>query len=136
MPSYSGLWQNQFNQPYSALGTNNTKELNNSLRTRLTKLITRERGGRKLMALMRALNGVAPGATAQVGYASSTYTQGAGRAIHNGGKRTITNTLDMNRATSAADVTMINAILDKTFAPNPYPRDKSGNGGSGKRNAF
>ena len=137
MPSYSGLWNGVYRINYSALASNgNTFEQNNRTRTAITKLISRDRGTRKLMSLMRALNGVAPGGTATVTFRNDKAPIANGDPLSNGGKRTIQTVNDVNRATTAADQTLINGILDKTFAPNPYPVDKSRNGGGNKRNSF
>jgi hypothetical protein len=38
----------------------------------------------------------------------------------------------VNRNTTAADVTQITALLDRTTYPASYPVDLSGNGGGGK----
>lgn len=132
MPSYSGLWNGVYGVDYATLGTNNTKELNGNIRRRLSKLIARERGGRKLAAIMKALNGAAPGGTITVNYAQVANASSPGQAVANGGARTITTVADMNRASTAADETMIDAILDQVFAPSSYPVDKSGNGGGSK----
>ena len=137
MPSYSGLWNGIYGINYSAIASNgNTFEQNNRTRTNLTKLISKDRGTRKLMSLMKALNGVAPGATATMTYKDIDGLPANGNPLSNGGKRVIATNNDVNRVTTAADVTLINGILDKTFAPNPYPVDKSRNGGGNKRNGF
>lgn len=137
MPSYSGLWNGIYGINYSALASNgNTFEQNNRLRTNLTKLVSRDRGTRKLMSLLRALNGVAPGGTATATFKTDEAVVANGNPLSNGGKRNIVTKTDVNRVTTAADVTLINGIWDKTFAPNPYPVDKSRNGGGNKRNGF
>ena len=41
--------------------------------------------------------------------------------------------LSINRATTANDQTIILDDLDFDNSPEPWPRDKSGNGGGGKR---
>jgi hypothetical protein len=136
MPSYSGLWNGVYGVNYSALASNgNTFEQNNRLRNTITKLISKDRGTRKLMALLRALNGVAPGGTATSQFKTISSDVQRGQPMTNGGKRTIDTKLDMNRATTAADVTSINAMLDKLYYPT-YPVDRSRNGGGGKRNSF
>lgn len=137
MPSYSGLWNGVYGVNYSAVPSNgNTFEQNNRIRNTLTKLVSKDRGARKLMSLMRALNGVAPGATATVTFKEIQALNGVGNPIVNGGKRVIETDNDVNRVTTAADVTLINGIFNKLFAPNPYPVDKSRNGGGNKRNTF
>ena len=57
MPSYSGLWNGVYGINYSALGSNNTKELNNTDRVMLSKTLSRTRGGRVLGALIKADHG-------------------------------------------------------------------------------
>jgi hypothetical protein len=137
MPSYSGLWNNIYGVNYTALASNgNTFEQNNRLRTTLSKLLTRDRGTRKLMAIMRALNGVAAGGTATVNYRNVREESVRGDALSNGGRRVIETDVDVNRATTAADQTLINGIFDRVFAPTSYPVDRSRNGGGNKRNGF
>jgi hypothetical protein len=50
-----------------------------------------------------------------------------------GGKRTIETKTFINRVTTAADQAKIAEDLLYKNSPNPWPRDKSGNGGGGKR---
>lgn len=137
MPSYSGLWNGVYGVNYSALASNgNTFEQNNRVRNTLTKLLSKDRGTRKLMSLMKALNGVVPGATATATHKEVEALTGVGNPIVNGGVRNIVTDNDVNRVTTAADVTLINGIFDKLYYPSPYPTDKSGNGGGNKRNGF
>jgi hypothetical protein len=136
MSTYSGLWNGHYGQTYSALGANNTVEQNNTTRSHLTKLVARGRGNRKLMALMRALNGVAAGGTAAVSHVQRTATPDLTAAYSGGGAVPIATVSDVNRVTTAADQTLINAIFDKVFAPSPYPTDASGNGGGNKVGKF
>jgi hypothetical protein len=49
-----------------------------------------------------------------------------------GGLQVIETVPVLNRVTTAADVTGINALLDRTVFPNPYPSDLGGSGGGGK----
>jgi len=137
MPSYSGLWNNVYGVNYTALASNgNTFEQNNRLRTTLSRLLTRDRGTRKLMAIMRALNGVAAGGTATVNHRNVREESVRGDALSNGGRRVIETDVDVNRVTTAADQTLINGIFDRVFAPTSYPVDRSRNGGGNKRNGF
>ena len=137
MPSYSGLWNGVYGINYSALASNgNTFEQNNRVRNTLTKLLSKDRGTRKLMSLMKALNGVVPGATATATHKEVEALNGVGNPIVNGGVRNIVTDNDVNRVTTAADVTLIAGIFDKLYYPSPYPVDKAGNGGSNKRNSF
>lgn len=136
MPSYSGLWNGEYGENYSALGSNNTAEQNNTLRTHLTKLVSRGRGNRKLMALMRALNGTAAGGTATVSHVQRTATPDLGAAYSGGGAVAIASVSDVNRVTTAADEALIDAVYDKVFHPTSYPVDASGNGGGSKVGKF
>lgn len=137
MPSFSGLWNVVYGVNYSALASNgNTFEQNGRLKNEITKLLSKDRGTRKLMSLIRALNGVAPGATATASFRTISSDVQRGFPLVNGGKRTVDTKNDVNRVTTSADVTSINAMLDRVFAPSPYPTDRSRNGGGNKRNGF
>lgn len=97
-------------------------------------------GMRGIRRLMRVLNGAAPGSTATETYARiapatpfNTATGGGARAVE-----TIT---EVNRATTAGDVTYINAnILDRIYNMQPaiasYPPDLSGNGGATSKRGY
>lgn len=88
------------------------------------------RGFRKVM---RALNGVAPGASV-----TDTYSRIAAPAAFTpfalGGLRTIESvTGPYNGVTTAAQVTYLNSnVYDPVAAVQTYPTDVSGNGGGGK----
>lgn len=94
------------------------------------------RGNRHYAKVMRALNGVAPGAAV-----SDTYvriTQPAAFGISGfGGNRTVetVTTADVGTVTTAAQRDYLNTnVYDRiinSMAPT-YPRDLSGNGGGGK----
>jgi hypothetical protein len=136
MASYSGLWNGIYGTPYTPLGGNNTKEFNNSTKKQLSKLIGRRRGPRVLMQVMRTLNGAAPGATAALYTRRVSADVNVNSPMVGGGKRGIEDYKMIDRVTTAADQTMIQAIFDQVFRPNPYPFDKSTNGGGNKRNAI
>lgn len=136
MPSYSGLWNGVYGINYSALGSNNTKELNNTERVMLSKTLSRTRGGRVLGVLIKALNGAAAGGTATATHRRITPDVNPASPEIGGGVRPTELKTDISRATTAADETMIDNIIDRTFAPNPYPTDRSRNGGGNKRNRF
>lgn len=137
MPAWSGLWNNLYGINYSALASNgNTFEQNNRLRVHLSKLLSRDRGTRKLMSIMRALNGAAAGETATATHKVVSSDVQRGQPLVNGGVRTIDTETDVSRVTTAADVTSINAMFDRVYAPSPYPADLSLNGGGNKRNSF
>lgn len=96
MPTYSPLYDNNF--PL------------NTVKTPLDRVLaTRIRGLRKRAALMKALNGAAPGGTA-------TWAQKRVQAntTEQGGKRVIETYNLVNRATTAADETYIDKLLAPT----------------------
>lgn len=133
--AYSGLWNREYGENYSPLGTNNTAEWNNTTRKRLSKLL-KGRGDRILATLLKSLNGTAAGATASATYEQIAADPSLSSAYSGGGKRTINTKTDINRATTAADETMIDGIIDESFHPVSYPVDKSGAGGGGKLGRF
>ena len=92
-----------------------------------------KRGFRKYRAQMRALNGVAPGASAVDTFKRVTAGQAFNDAQSLGGTRAV-GTVSNTTTTTAGMVTAINArMFDQTFvAFTSYPRDLSGNGGGGK----
>lgn len=92
-----------------------------------------KRGFRKYRAQMRALNGVAPGASTVDSYGRLQSVVALNDGQGNGGKRTL-QTVSNVTTTTAAMVTAVNArVYDQTFvAFTSYPRDLSGNGGGGK----
>ena len=84
-------------------------------------------GGRVLRRLFKTLLGVAPGALAQEYRTRIQARQGSF-----GGTQLIEQVPYVNRNTTAADVTGLNALLDRIVHPSPYPVDVGGNGGGGK----
>lgn len=82
-----------------------------------------------LRALLATLTGVVAGSTATV-----TKKQVQGQTGAPGGLQTIETVNLINRATTAADVTMLNALFTRNPAPSSYVADLSGNGGGGKQN--
>ena len=125
MPSWAGLWDNVFAQPYALLNEP-------SAAARSVARIMFPTAQRDVGAVMKELDGVAPGATALATQAYVTARQADG--LNMGGAVPISNTTLINRATTAADVVQLNRQYQPTFAPalNAYPVDKSGNGGGGK----
>ena len=98
----------------------------------LSQVLARS-GFRANRAIMRALNGVAPGATA---LATHTRVPGAAPFDSNVGNVIIETVTDVNRATAAGDVTYINdkvydmvPLMQPTIAN--YAVDLSGNGYTG-----
>ncbi len=92
------------------------------------------RGGRALARVMKALNGVAPGAA--VNDSVVRITQPAAFSITAlGGVRTVETLVRRSGVTTTGDRDYINNnIYNRTEPSNfiPYPRDLGGNGGGGK----
>lgn len=97
----------------------------------MRRIVNRD-GYRATKALFDALIGAASGGTAsathaRIGHRSSN---GIGSAGSDLGLNQIVTVTDINRATTAADITALKNIVDTvTVRPVPYPRDLSGNGG-------
>jgi hypothetical protein len=91
-------------------------------------------GMRRLRAIMRTLNGVAPGATAPADTHRRIKAPVIADDLSFSGNRTM-ETIDYGSVTTTAGhVTALNAnIYDKYTGTQFYPVDRSGNGGGGKR---
>lgn len=123
MPSWAGGWDNVFGAPYAPLNEP-------SAAARGVARIMFPVAQRDVGAVMKALDGVAPGATATWNNAQVAPVQANG--MNMGGQVPIVNQVVMNRVTTAADVVALNNVYQPTFAPTVYPSDRSGNGGGGK----
>ena len=123
MPSWAGLWDNVFAQPYALLN-----EPGSAARDVARTMFPEAQ--RDVGAVMAALNGAAPGAVATATLTEVAPIQADGMNL--GGQRPIATQTLINRATTAADVVALNRIYQPTFAPAIYPVDKSGNGGGSK----
>jgi hypothetical protein len=97
---------------------------------RIAKMLRNGGMSLSLRRLLTALVGVAPGATA-----TQTKKQVQGQPGSPGGAVPIETITLINRATTAADVTGLNALLFRVPWPSSYPADLSGNGGGGKQTA-
>src|SRR5262245_53435446 len=123
MPSWAGLWDGVYAQPYAPLNepTATERDIARSLAP------AAEIG---LGALAAQLSGQAPGGTATASYTQRTAVQADGP--NQGGLVPISTKSVINRATTAADETRMDTVMFKpVFAPLVYPVDKSGNGGGG-----
>jgi hypothetical protein len=120
MAVFSGLWNNIWGADHSLTGSQQRQK-------RMISRIMEKPGNRKLRGLMLALNGAAAGGTAAV-----THKQIAGPTVTPapvgtmGGTRTIETVTDINRATTAADETNIDQIINDKFAPASYPSSRDG----------
>jgi hypothetical protein len=130
MPSWSGLWNREYNENYSGLGGNNTAELSNNEKMQLARGF-RGRQGRVVGAIIKALTGNTVGQTAASSVKRIAADPHLSEPYAGGGVRTISSVDEINRVTVAADATTIDALVDLKTAPT-YPVDKSGNGGGGK----
>lgn len=122
--SFTGLWNNVYGAPYALTGSRNKLE-------RDIAIAFEKAGSQPLSAVAIALNGSAVGGTA----ARTRARVLALRSLSGydlGGQRAIETVTDINRATTAADETALDAIYNGVFALTSYPVDRSGNGGGGK----
>ena len=122
MPSWAGLWDNVFAQPYALLN-----EPGSTLRG-----IARLMAPQALKAQSQigiTLSGQAVGANATATVAQVKPQQADGMNL--GGLVPIQQTSVVNRNTTTADETALDASLNPTFAPASYPVEKSGNSGGG-----
>lgn len=127
MTMWVGLWNRHYNTPYTALGSNNTKELNGAQKREIARIF-RGRGNRPFAKLLEALTGAAVGQTATATAKQIAAASTVGTAVSGGGVRTINTLTDISRATTAADLTLVDALFNEVTAPT-YPVDRSGNGG-------
>lgn len=92
-------------------------------------------GMKRLRAVMRALNGVAPGAVAPADVHRRVKAPVVADDMAFSGNRVMENVDYGTITTTAGHVTALNAnIYDKYTSTQFYPVDRSGNGGGGKRN--
>ena len=129
MTSYSGLWNNEYGEDYSLLGSND--RIGNT-RTALARVFAQRLYSRAAVReVLSALIGSAPGDEATSGHKRVKAERNLEANVL-GGKRTIETFIGVSRDTTADDVTELDAALNLSPAPN-YVGDKSGNGGGTKR---
>lgn len=128
MASWSGFWDNEGGAPYAPLGSSVNKE--DAYDKLAVLLANRIYSHGALRELIYSLVGGNVGDPAS---ASHKRVQGVQDLTANvqGGVRTVESFLDINRVTTAADVTRIQGALRQATKPT-YPVDKSGNGGGSK----
>lgn len=123
MPAWQGLWTQEAANPsgYSLLVNKNPR------RNPIKRTANRE-GFRKQTPLFNGLIGAASGSNV-----TSTHKRIAAvtdNSLGNaGGARTIETITDINRNTTAADVTALKEQVYNVKTRPSYPRDRSGNGG-------
>jgi hypothetical protein len=123
MPSWAGLWDNMHAQPYALLN-----EPNSTLRTIARAMAPQ--GVRHWGRLADMLTGSTIPSLAQETIAQVKPQQADG--LNMGGLVPVQQTVVINRNTTAADESILDKQFTPSWAPNPYPVDKSGNGGGSK----
>ena len=96
---------------------------------KLARVFNQGEAGKRLKAVWIVLTGAAPGVTANVSQAQIKGYQGD---FYNS-LRPIEIISEVNRPTTAADVTALVALLNRVVYPPTYVPDLSGNGGGGKQ---
>ena len=124
MPAYAGLWDGIYNQPYTF--TNSRTKLERDV-----SMAFERRGGQVDSALAIALNGAVPGARALRSRTRVLAMRSTSGYVL-GGVRPVEFETVIDRSTTVADQTAMNAIYDGTFGIAVAPVDRSGNGGGGK----
>ena len=114
---YSGFWGPNAND-YSIL-------VDKMPRRYAIKRVVNRDGFRVMTELFDALIGAAAGGTAEATHAYIDH-QDSGKDL---GKPAITTFTDINRATTAADITALKEMVFDAKTRPSYPADSSGNGG-------
>ncbi len=127
MPAWSGLWDGIYGAPYAPINQRMT------LPRRVGMAYARD-GMLANAALGVALNGAAVGGTATATRPVVRAVQSSG-SLGLGGARPVDTQTLINRATTSADQTALNALFQAKFAPTSYPVDRGG-GGGGKTNSL
>lgn len=120
MTAWSGLYNHIHGVSYSLLGAKS------NLQRRISRAFEK-RGAKVLGELAITLDGVVAGSTAAVSYNRiSNPDADPTNEFPYSGKRTIESVSLVNRATTAGDVTTLNAMFDDKFTPTSYPASKDG----------
>ncbi len=128
MPSYSGLYDGVYGQPYALLA--NTVAIGNARREIARSLAKRPYGRAVLRELMLTLNGAAAGSAALATHKRVEATDPT-EGPSGGGLVNIETFTEINRNTATADKNAIDAMLSLSTKPT-YVADRSGNGGGAK----
>ena len=96
----------------------------------ISTLLLNNQANRATRQLFYALLGVATGAVANAPYIRVQAQQAMNSPFDMGGIVPIESTTYINRATTAADVSNLQAFLNRMPGPASYPPDLSGNGGA------
>lgn len=127
MPGWSGFWGD-------GLTINNSYSLQQDKLSRryAIKRVVNRAGFRSLTELFDSLIGAASGGTALATHKqiAAAPSQAAGISGAETGQRVVETITDINRATTAADITALKEmVFGVSTRPATYPRDLSGNGG-------
>lgn len=102
---------------------------------RISQALSRQ-GAREFHRALKVLTGAVAGGTATETYSRVSAPAGLTESQQLGGLRVIDTVTVINRATTSADETYIEAVQDRLKNMSPaiasYPADLSGNGGGGK----
>lgn len=128
MPGWSGFWDNEGGAPYASLGSTANKE--DAYDKLAVLLANRIYSHGALREIIYSLVGGNVGDPASATHKRVQAAQDLNANVQ-GGARVIEGYLDINRVTTAADVTRVQAALRQSTKPT-YPVDKAGNGGGGK----
>ena len=90
-----------------------------------------KRGNRAVRKLLLTVLGVVPGSTATENFTRVTANSALTTPFANGGVVPIETVAQVNRVTTAADVTNLTAMVSRTVVVS-FPADVSGNGGGGR----
>lgn len=124
MPSWSGLYDGVYGQPYAPLLQFNSID-------RTIARLSATQGGTKFGEIASALAAGGVGAGTVYSYKQVAAVQTDG--LNQGGIRPISEYFVVpQRTTTILDREYVQAQFRPTWAPNPYPVDKSNNGGGGK----
>lgn len=130
MPAWSGLYNGEYLENYAPLGSTKYKE--NAYRILGTMFGKRTQSRAVVRELLYSLVGGNVGDPASSTHKRAQATQDLTANVQ-GGARVIESYIDINRVTTAADVTRIQGVLRQSAQPNYTTGvDKSGNGGGGK----
>jgi hypothetical protein len=128
MASYSGLWNNEYGEAYSALGQD--ANIGNA-HTAFSRLFAGRTYGRaSLRAVLKSLVDGAVGDNATATHKRVKAERDLEANVQ-GGARTIETFTSINRNTTATDEAQLLRALELSPAP-AYPVDRSGNGGGNK----
>lgn len=119
MASWSGLFDHVHNTPHTL------QSQRSSLKRRTNRLL-RQRGMKDVRELLLTLIGTAAGSAALAQTSRIEAVQGIGGALTLGGVRTVQTVDEVNRVTTAADVTELSAAFNESADTNAYPVDKAG----------